>query len=125
MPLDTWPGFSFVLVLFLLLGWQAHQPASVLLFLEVIVGSLLGLCFAWLGHKYKTLTFQKESPFWLTGQRVAALLFPALLIWPRDILRNPIQLAAAIGISILVISIPHLGHSIFFPGGSHLKNIRP
>lgn len=124
-PLNSWPGFSLALVLFLLLGWQAHQPVSILLFVEVIVGSLLGLGIAWMGYKWKIPVFQKQSSFWLAGQRVAMLLFPALLIWPRDILQQPIQLVVAIGISVLVIGLSHMGFSFYFPRGSHSKGILP
>lgn len=114
-PLNTWPGFGLTLVLFLLLGWQAHQPVSTLLFIEVIVGALLGLGITWLGRRWEIPAFQKQRSFWLTGLRTAILLFPALLLWPRDILQQPVQLAAAIGIAALVIGISYLGLSHLFP----------
>lgn len=104
---------------------QSEQPVSTLLFIEMIVGSWLGLGIAWLGYKWGIPIFQKQSSFWLAGLRVAAFLFPALLIWPRDILQQPTQLLAAIGISALVISIPHFGQSFYFPGGSRLKDFCP
>ncbi|MBU1661286.1 MAG: hypothetical protein KKD28_07420 [Chloroflexi bacterium] len=114
-PLNTWPGFSFVLVLFLLLGWQAHQPVSTLLIIEVIVGALIGLSITWLGYRWEIPAFQKQRSFWLAGLRAAVLLFPALLIWPRNILQQPTQLAVAIGITVLVIGMSYMGLSFYFP----------
>ncbi|MBT3392349.1 MAG: hypothetical protein HN413_18275 [Chloroflexi bacterium] len=124
-PLNSWLGFSLVLLLFLLLGWQAHQPASTLLLIEVIVGALLGLGIAWLGRKWKILVFHKKGSFGLTGLRVAAFLFPALLLWPREILGQPFQLAVAIGIAVLVIGFSHMGLSYYFPTGSRSKDAPP
>jgi len=121
-PLNTWPGFVLILGLFLLLGWQAHEPVSSFIAIEIFVVTLIGLAVTWLGRRWDIPAFQKNQPFWLTGVRIAALLFPALLIWPRDLLKEPIQLAAAIGISILVISISHLGLDFYFPKSSQAKN---
>ncbi|MGB2955018.1 MAG: hypothetical protein WBB64_03520, partial [Anaerolineales bacterium] len=121
-PLNSWPGFSFILGLFLLLGWQAHQPVSIPLVIEVIVGSFLGLFIIWLGRKLEISAFDKDKPYWMAGTRIALLLFPALLLWPRDILHQPIQLAVAIGLSILVIGFSHLGLSFYFPRGPQFND---
>jgi len=123
-PLNTWPGFMLILGLFLLLGWQAHQPVSSFIAIEVFVVTLIGLAVTWLGRRWKIPAFQKERPFWLAGLRIAALLFPALLIWPRDLLQEPVQLAVAIGVSILVIGISHMGLTFYFPKGNHTKDIQ-
>ena len=118
-PLNTWSGFGFILVLFLLLGWQAHQPVSTLLIIEVVVGALIGLSITWLGYRWKISAFQKQRAFWLAGSRAALLLFPALLLWPRDTLQQSFQLAVAIGITGLVIGMSYLGLSHYFP----IKNL--
>ena len=114
-PLNTWPGFGIVLVIFLLLGWQGHQPVSALLILEVIIGALIGIVIVWVGSKWKIPAFQKQSVFWLAGLRAAILLFPALLLWPRDTLQDPLQLAVAIGIAVLVLGSVYLGLVFYFP----------
>lgn len=114
-PLNSWTGFSFVLGLFLLLSWQAHQPVSILLFAEVIAGTLLGLIIIWLGRRWNIDAFHKEQVYWMAGARIALLLFPALILWPRDTLHNPIQLAVATGLAILVIGFSHAGLSYIFP----------
>ncbi len=114
-PLNTWPGFMFILALFLLLGWQAHQPLSPLFAIEVIGGTLLGLAITWVGRKAGIPAFHKEKPYWMIGARIALLLFPALLLWPRNTLHQPAQLAVAIGMSVLVIGFSYLGLSHYFP----------
>ncbi|MBC8334845.1 MAG: hypothetical protein H8E29_06245 [Anaerolineales bacterium] len=122
-PLNSWTGFSFVLGLFLLLGWQAHQPVSTLLFIEVIAGTFLGLIITWLGRKWNIAAFHKEQAYWMAGARIALLLFPSLVLWPRDTLHNPAQLTVAIGIAIFVIGFSHVGLSYYFPQGAYSKNI--
>ncbi len=122
-PLNSWSGFSFVLGLFLLLGWQAHQPVSALLLVEVIAGALLSLVVIWVGRKWNLAAFHKERTYWMSGARIALLLFPALLLWPRDILYNPIHLAVAIGIAIFVIGFSHAMLSYYFPRGLYSKSL--
>ena len=114
-PLNTWPGFIFILVLFLLLGWQAHQPISALLILEVFLGMMITFGITWLGRRLDIPAFQIQKPFWISVLRTGVLLFPALLLWPRDLLDQPIQLAVAIGVSVLVIGFSHFGLSFYFP----------
>ena len=122
-PLNSWSGFGLILGLFLVLGWQAHQPVSALLFVEVIAGTSLGLVITWIGRKWNIAAFHKERAYWMAGARIALLLFPALLLWPRDTLYNPIQLAVAIGIAILVIGFSHAMLSYYFPRGLYSKSL--
>jgi len=70
-PLNTWPGFSFVLALFLLLGWQAHQPVSFLFIIEVLVVAFLGLFITGLGRRWGIPAFYKEKLYWMAGSRIA------------------------------------------------------
>lgn len=114
-PLNTWPGFVGILTLFLLLGWQAHQPVSNIIAIEVVVGTLIGLAVFWLGRRWEIPAFQNHKPSWLAGLRIAAFLFPALLIWPRDLIKEPVQLAWAIGLSIFVIGFSYFGLTFYFP----------
>lgn len=120
-PLNSWPGFILILSLFLLLGWQSHQPISGFIGFEVVIGTLIGLLISWLGRRWDIPAFQKQKPFWTMGFRIAALLLPALLIWPRDMLQEPIQIAVAIGVSILVIGSSFLGLEFYFPRRSQTK----
>jgi hypothetical protein len=113
-PLNTWPGFLFVLVLFLLLGWQAHYPLSNTLLLEVIAGFILSLAIAWTGQQWNLATFSRNSPLWKVGLKVSLLLFPALLIWPRQTMQEPAQFAFAFGIAILVLVVVRFSLDYFF-----------
>ncbi len=113
-PLNTWPGFMFVLILFLLLGWQAHYPLSSTLLLEVVAGFLLSLVIAWTGQQWNLAAFSRNSPLWKVGLRVSLLLFPALLIWPRQTMQEPIQLAYAFGIALLTLVVIRLSLDYFF-----------
>ncbi len=114
-PLNSWPGFVLILALFLLLGWQAHLSVSPILILEVFIGMITALGITWLGRRLDLTAFQKQKPFWMASLRAVLLLFPALLIWPRNILHQPIQLAVAIGLSVLVIGFSHMGLLYYFP----------
>ncbi len=114
-PLNTWPGFAIILALFLLLGWQAHQPISALSLIEVAAGVMISLCITWIGRHYKIPAFQNKEAFWMAGLRAGLLLFPALLIWPRDIFQQPLQLAVALGSAALVIGMSYMALLFYFP----------
>jgi hypothetical protein len=114
-PLNTWLGFGMILALFLLLGWQAHQPLSILLIVEVLIGAFIGLFITWVGRWLALPAFQNNKPFWVVGLRISLLLFPALLLWPRDMLDTPQYLLVALGISILVIGLAHTALSYYYP----------
>ena len=121
-PLDTWVGFIGILTLFLVLGWESHQSISGLILVEVLFGTVVGLIITWLGLQLKIPAFQADHPFWLTALRISSLLLPTLLIWPRDLIQEPVQLAAAIGIAILVIGSAYLGLEFYFPKRSSLHS---
>jgi hypothetical protein len=114
-PLNSWLGFAIVLLLFLLLGWQAHQPLSTILIIEVFVGAMVGLFITYLGRQLALPAFQREKPFWTVGLRIGLLLFPALLLWPRNTLATPQYLLVALGLSILVIGSAYISLSYYYP----------
>lgn len=113
-PLNTWPGFIFILALFMLLGWQAHYPLSSTILLEVLVGFLLSICIVWIGQRMKLEAFCQDIPFWRIGLRVASLLFAALLIWPHQTLEQPILLVYAFGITLINLVISKITLDYFF-----------
>jgi hypothetical protein len=113
-PLNTWPGFGLILVLFLLLGWQAHYPLSSMILIEVAAGFLLSLIIAWIGQRLNLEAFPKNVSLWRVGLRVALLIFPALLIWPRQTLAQPILLAYAFGIAIINLFVARITLDYFF-----------
>ena len=114
-PLNTWVGFGLILALFLLLGWQGHQPVSTIIILEVFAGALAGLSITWLGRKLDIPAFQKEGSLLMAALRTGLLLFPALLLWPRDILAQPLLLGAALGLAVMVIGLSYMALLFYFP----------
>lgn len=114
-PLNTWPGFGLILALFLLLGWQGHQPVSTIIILEVFAGALAGLGITWLGRKLDIPAFQKDGSILMAGMRTGLWLFPALLLWPRDILAQPLMLGVALGLAALVIGMSYMALLFYFP----------
>ena len=95
-PLNTWFGFGLILALFLFLGWQAHQPMSGMLILEVVLGCGIGIMIAWIGQRLNLPSFARKDSPRQVGFRIVLLLFPTLLLWPRGILQLPILLTYAL-----------------------------
>ena len=100
--------------MFLFLGWQAHHPISTVLILEVISGCIIGLFIAWLGYRLKLPSFSHQVTIGQAGLRVALLLFPALLIWPRNTIHEPVYLAFAFGIAGLLLAISTVTIGYYF-----------
>ena len=112
-PLNTWPGFIFVLVLFLLLGWQAHYPPSDIFLLEVFIGFVLSVVITWVGQRLGSEAFPSSVPMWRIGLRVSFLLFPSLLIWPRQTLEQPILIVYALIIAVVNLVIARVSLNYF------------
>jgi len=121
-PLNTWPGFSIILVVFLLLGWQSHYPLSNWVLFEAAAGFVVGFLIAWLGQRIKLDAFPQDIALWRVGLRVALLLFPALLIWPRQALEQPIWLAAAFGIAIANLAIARIALDYFLENAGETQD---
>jgi hypothetical protein len=111
--------FCLVLALFLLLGWQGHQPVTTIIILEVFAGGLAGLAITWIGRKLDIPAFKKDGSLLMAGLRTGLLLFPALLLWPRDILAQPLLLGAALGLAALVIGLSYMALLFYFPKTSN------
>ena len=103
-PLNTWTGFGALLVMFVFLGWQSHQPLTPLLILETALGILVTAITVALGRHLDLPSFCELSVLRVTA-RISLFLFPAFLLWPRGTLQQPLQLVIALGIAWLVIYI--------------------
>jgi hypothetical protein len=114
-PINTWPGFALILAVFLLLGLQGHQQISTIIILEAVTGAIAGISITWLGRKLNIPAFQKDKSPLMAGLRTGLLLLPALLLWPRDILEQPLLLAAALGLAIFVIGLSYMALLFYFP----------
>jgi hypothetical protein len=113
-PLNTWPGFIFILILFLILGWEAHYELSSTILIETAIGFLLGIIIAWLGQRLKLEAFSADIPLWRIGLRVSLLIFATLLIWPHKTLQQPILLAYAFGIAVINLVFAKMTLDYFF-----------
>lgn len=100
-PLNNWPVFLVILILFTFLGWQAHQPLSVWIIIEAFAGLLIGLLIVWAGRILKVTGLAQSHSIWQVGIRVGIFLFASLLLWPRETLLNPLLLAVALGVAVL------------------------
>jgi len=113
-PTNNWLGFGLLLALFVVLGWQGHQPLTSSLLVEAGIGLVVGLAVAWLGRKIRITGFVQPANIWWAGFRVGLFLFAALLLWPRDLLLDPIQLFVALSIALIatVLSITILNATL-------------
>lgn len=100
-PMNKWPVFGIFLALFVFLGWQAHQPPTLALALEAILGFVVGLVITWAANLLNVPGFQSPSRVGLAAFRMGIFIFAALLLWPRSILLENIPLAVALGLAIL------------------------
>jgi hypothetical protein len=67
---NSWIGFSMLLLLFITLGWQAHQPPTQALWIEAGLGLVIGHMIAWLGHIVGVAGLDKPANVWWAGLRV-------------------------------------------------------
>ncbi len=100
-PTNHWIGFSLLLALFVVLGWQGHQPMTLTLLVEAVLGLIVGLGIAWMGRKIGVAGLGESTNIWWAGLRVGLFLFAAMLLWPRMTLLEPLQLLVAFGIALI------------------------
>ncbi len=121
-PTNSWVGFSLLLALFITLGWQGHQPPSWALLIEAGLGLAIGLLIAWLGRMVEMAGLDNPANVWWAGLRVGLFLFAAMLLWPRGMLLDPLQLIVALGSALIatVLSLTIL-NATFSLQGEHFK----
>ncbi len=100
-PTNNWLGFTFLLLIFVVLGWQGHQPLSLTLLIESMLGLVIGIGIAWLGRKAQVVGLDQTANIWWAGLRVGLFLFAAMLLWPRDLLLDPLYLFVALLIAFI------------------------
>lgn len=101
-PLNYWPVFSFFLALFVVLGWQAHQPFTMVLLFEALLGLGIGFFVAWTGRRLNVGGFRQLTALWPAAVRMGLFVFAALVLWPRSVLFDPLSLAVALGLALLL-----------------------
>lgn len=107
-PLDSFPLHSLAVVALALFAWQIHVPLLPVLALEVALASALIALIAVIGRKLALPTFAGARSTLHVILRVAALLIPALLLWPRGTLIEPTPLALALLAALAATLAAHL-----------------
>jgi hypothetical protein len=102
-PTNHWIGFVLLLAVFVVLGWQAHQPLTAILLIEATMGLIVGVVVAWIGTKSEAVGLELPANIWWVGLRMGIFLFAALLLWPRSMLLDPLQLLVAVGIAAVTM----------------------
>jgi CBS domain-containing protein len=100
-PLDSAPVFFLAVLALAFFAWQTHTPVTSSLLLEIGLGLALTALLIWLGRRIRIESFLLEDSYARITLRVAFLLVPALLIWPRETLLNPLPFAIALLIAAL------------------------
>jgi NhaP-type Na+/H+ or K+/H+ antiporter len=100
-PANNWVIFGLLLVLFVFLGWQAHQPLSWLLLIEAGLGLLVGLIVAWSGRILNLSPFARTPSLGSAVFSVGLFFLAALLLWPRGLLLDHVPLAVALAIALI------------------------
>ena len=81
--------------------------------LEVFIGFVLSVVITWVGQRLGSEAFPSSVPMWRIGLRVSFLLFPSLLIWPRQTLEQPILIVYALIIAVVNLVIARVSLNYF------------
>lgn len=100
-PLDSAPVYGLAVLALAFFAWQTHVPVTPSLLLEIGLGLVLTALLIWVGRHIRGESFLLEDSYIRIMLRVASLLIPAFLLWPRGTLLNPMPLAIALVIAAL------------------------
>jgi len=95
-PLDFTPVFILAVLALAFFAWQTHVPITSLLMIEMGLGLVFTALIVWIGRRLKSEPFLIENSYARVTLRVGFLLFPAILLWPRGALLDPLPLAIAL-----------------------------
>jgi CBS domain-containing protein len=101
-PLDSTPVFIVAVLVLAFFAWQTHIPLTPLLLLEIALGLLFTALVIWIGRRLESEPFLFENSYQRIMLRVGSLLAPAILLWPRETLLDPLPLAIALTAAGLV-----------------------
>ncbi len=94
--------FLIVLVLFIFVAWQAHQPIGLSQWIEVLLGTAVGLLAAGFGWLIGLRRFER----WHLNTRSALIsgvyLLGILVLWPRGSRLDPALIWVGIGLAIIL-----------------------
>ena len=101
-PLDSGPVYALAVLALAFFAWQTHVPITPLLLLEVGLGLFFTVLVIWIARRLGSETFLLENSYAKVAVRVGSLLLPAILLWPREALLDPLPLIIALGVATLV-----------------------
>jgi CBS domain-containing protein len=101
-PLDSVPVFTLSVLVLAFFAWQTHIPITPLLLLEIGLGLLFTMLVIWVARRLGSEPFLRENSYARITVRVGLLLLPAILLWPREALLDPLPLIIALGVATLV-----------------------
>ncbi|HSO26607.1 MAG TPA: hypothetical protein VLS48_00950 [Anaerolineales bacterium] len=104
-PVNSWPVFALLLALFVVLGWQGHQAFSLLLLAEAVLGLVIGFMVAWIARRMEIGGFKRSLDLWPAAVRMGLFVFAVLLLWPRSLLVDPLPLAVALALALLMAGL--------------------
>ena len=102
-PLNQMPVFAAALVVFVLLGWQAHQPPTLILILEALFGFGIGWLVGWVVKRFNLNQSAALGNAWQVGLRLGLFVLAALLLWPRSPVFTPLHFLIAFGLALFFI----------------------
>ena len=93
--------FAFF-VLFILLAWQIHQPATPGIWIEVGIGLCVGFLVAQVGWRWELPGFGFHRSAWYAGLVLSIFLLGALILWPRGPELSPAVLWVGFGTALFL-----------------------
>jgi len=101
-PLDSVPVYTLAFSALAFFAWQTHVPITLLLLLEIGLGLSFTVLVVWIARRLGSGPFLLENSYTRITVRVGLLLIPAILLWPRGTLLDPVPLVIALGVATLV-----------------------
>lgn len=101
-PLDSVPVYTLAVLVLAFFAWQTHVPMTPLFLLEIGLGLFFTVLVVWIARRLGSELFLFESSYARITVRVGLLLIPAILLWPRGALLDPLPLLIALSAATLV-----------------------
>jgi CBS domain-containing protein len=101
-PLDSVPVYTLAVLALAFFAWQTHVPITPLLLLEIGLGLFFTVLVIRMARHFGSEPFLLENSYARITVRVGLLLLPAILLWPREALLDPLPLVIALGMATLV-----------------------
>ena len=101
-PLDSVPVYALAVLVLAFFAWQTHVPITPLLLLEISLGLFFTMLVLWIARRLESEPFLLENSYARITGRVGLLLIPAILLWPRQALLDPLPLVIALGVATLI-----------------------